>query len=121
MAEADLVITLGRKLDYQLGFGSPAVFSDARFLRVADTPGELIDNRRGTPEILASVDLALGAMTDLLGNDAGGRDDGWATGLQAKHQRANRKGCGPYRAANRRRWPHSSDGDVRGHRAGGGA
>ena len=33
MAQADLVITLGRKLDYQLGYGSPAVFPDARFLR----------------------------------------------------------------------------------------
>lgn len=96
MGQADLVITLGRKLDFQLGFGSPAVFPDARFLRIADTPGELIDNRRGTPEILASVELALDAITDGLGNDTGERDTAWASGLQAKHrERINRGAANP--------------------------
>ena len=92
MAEADLVITLGRKLDYQLGFGSPAVFPDARFLRIADTAGELIDNRRGTPEILASVSSALAALTDALGNGAGGLDQDWADRLRAKHMDRIAKG-----------------------------
>lgn len=86
MAQADLVITLGRKLDYQLGFGSPAVFPDARFLRIADTAGELVDNRRGEPELLAAVDLALAALSDALGNDAGERDTAWSDGLRAKHR-----------------------------------
>ncbi len=86
MAQADLVVTLGRKLDYQLGFGSPAVFPDARFLRIADTAGELVDNRRGEPEILASVDLALDALTAALGNDAGSRDEAWIHGLRASHR-----------------------------------
>lgn len=85
MTEADLVITLGRKLDYQLGFGSPAVFPSAKFLRIADNDGELIDNRRGSPEILASVDLALNELTQAIGNDAGGRDTKWLEGLRAKH------------------------------------
>ncbi len=92
MAQADLVITLGRKLDYQLGFGSPAVFPDARFLRISDTAGELIDNRRGTPEILASVDLALTALTEALGNNAGARDKDWLDGLRAKHRARIAKG-----------------------------
>ena len=86
MAEADLVITLGRKLDYQLGYGSPAVFADARFLRIADNAGELVDNRRGSPEIFSSVDLALDALTEALGNDAGVRDRGWLEGLREKHR-----------------------------------
>ncbi|MBD1547763.1 thiamine pyrophosphate-binding protein [Roseibium aggregatum] len=86
MAQADLVITLGRKLDYQLGFGSPAVFPDARFIRIADTAGELVDNRRGDPEILAAVDLALDALTDALGNDTGTRDAAWIDGLREKHR-----------------------------------
>lgn len=86
MAQADLVITLGRKLDYQLGFGSPAVFPDARFLRISDTAGELADNRRGTPEILAPVGAALDAITAALGGDAGGRDEGWLSGLRDKHR-----------------------------------
>ena len=86
MAEADLVITLGRKLDYQLGFGSPAVFPDARFLRIADNAGELVDNRRGTPEIFSPVDLALEALIEGLGNDKGERDQGWLDGLREKHR-----------------------------------
>ena len=85
MGQADLVITLGRKLDYQLAYGSPAVFADARFVRIADTAGELIDNRRGAPEILASVGPALTALTETLGNDAGDKDHEWSEGLRTKH------------------------------------
>lgn len=92
MAEADLVITLGRKLDYQVAFGSPAVFPAARFLRIADTAGELIDNRRGEPELLADVALALDALTEALGNDVGTRDAGWLDGLRAKHRERIAKG-----------------------------
>jgi acetolactate synthase-1/2/3 large subunit len=86
MAQADLVITLGRKLDYQLAFGSPAVFPNARFLRIADNGGELIDNRRGEPELLADVGLALDAINQALEGDAGELDTGWAEGLRAKHR-----------------------------------
>ena len=86
MTQADLVITLGRKLDYQLAYGSPAVFGKARFLRIADTAGELTDNRRGAPEILASVGPALDALTEALGNDAGTRDTDWADALRSKHR-----------------------------------
>jgi acetolactate synthase-1/2/3 large subunit len=92
MGDADLVITLGRKLDYQVGFGSPAVFPHATFLRIADTAGELVDNRRGTPEILAAVDLALDALTSGLGNDPGAKDAAWADGLRAKHRARIAKG-----------------------------
>lgn len=86
MAEADLVITVGRRLDYQLGYGSPAVFPHARFIRISDTASELIDNRRGTPEMLASPALALDAIVDAganLGRPALDRD--WADGTRAKH------------------------------------
>ncbi len=93
MAEADLVITLGRKLDYQLAFGSPAVFPAARFLRISDTAGELIDNRRGT-ELLAPVGPALDAIAHALGNDPGARDEGWLEGLRAKHRARIAKGEG---------------------------
>ena len=93
MAETDLVITLGRKLDYQLGYGSPAVFPNARFLRIADTAGELIDNRRGVSEILADVGRGLAALTAALGNDSGVADEGWAEGLRAKHRERIAKGA----------------------------
>ncbi len=86
MAQADLVITLGRKLDYQLGFGSPAAFPNAQFLRIADNASELIDNRRGSPEILADVALTLDAIVDELGNDQGTRDTNWMDVLRDKHR-----------------------------------
>ena len=92
MGQADLVITLGRKLDYQVAYGSPAVFGDARFIRIADTAAELIDNRRGQPEILSDVGLALDAIADGLGNDSGARDDKWLDGLRAKQIERTAKG-----------------------------
>jgi acetolactate synthase-1/2/3 large subunit len=93
MAQADLVITLGRKLDYQVAYGSPAVFPHARFLRIADTASELIDNRRGEPEILALIGPTLQALTEALGNDAGAFDGDWADGLRAKHRERIAKGA----------------------------
>jgi acetolactate synthase-1/2/3 large subunit len=86
MAEADLVLLIGRKLDYQVGYGSPAVFPNARFIRLADNPGELIDNRRGQPELLASADLALAAMLDTAGNRSSNLDAAWADGLRRRHR-----------------------------------
>ena len=93
MGSADLVITLGRKLDYQLAYGSPAVFGDAKFMRIASHAGELIDNRRGQPEILASVDRTIMAIARALGNDAGEKDNAWLEGLRAKHRERLRRGA----------------------------
>ncbi|MEK0085816.1 thiamine pyrophosphate-binding protein [Benzoatithermus flavus] len=86
MSQADLVLLIGRKLDYQLGYGSPAVFPHARFVRIADNAGELVDNRRGRPEILASPRLALRAIVEAAGNRAPNVDREWADGLRRKHR-----------------------------------
>jgi len=85
MSEADLVLLIGRKLDYQVGYGSPAVFPRARFVRISDTSSELIDNRRGQPELLASPDLALKAMVEAAGNREPNIDKDWADGLRKRH------------------------------------
>jgi acetolactate synthase I/II/III large subunit len=84
MRDADLLVTVGRQLDYQLGFGSPAVFPNARVLRIADTASELIDNRRGEVEILADVGSSLGALADALAGHT--PDTTWRDGLRAKHR-----------------------------------
>jgi acetolactate synthase-1/2/3 large subunit len=92
MSDADLVVVIGRKLDYQTAYGSPAVYPHARFIRIADNAGELLDNRRGEPELLASPALALAAMVEHAGNRAPNIDKGWADGLRAKQkQRAGAK------------------------------
>jgi acetolactate synthase I/II/III large subunit len=86
MTDADVVVLIGRKLDYQLGYGSPAVFPNARFIRIADTAGELIDNRRGQPEIMAAPALVLRAMVETAGNRRSNVDAAWADGLRRKHR-----------------------------------
>ena len=35
MGDADVVLTIGRRLDFQLAYGSPAVFQSAKFVRIA--------------------------------------------------------------------------------------
>ena len=68
MTEADVVITLGRKLDFQLAYGSPAIFGKAKFVRIADCASEIRDNRRGEAEVFASVPNALEKILELAGN-----------------------------------------------------
>jgi len=85
MAEADVVVTVGRRLDFQLAFGSPAVFGGARFLRIADAASELRDNRRGAVELFASPRAALAAIAGAAGDRAPGVDRGWSEGLRKRH------------------------------------
>lgn len=63
MAEADLVITLGRALDFEIGYGSPAIFTNATaFLRIGRTAADVVVNRRGDVELRGDVGLALDAL-----------------------------------------------------------
>jgi thiamine pyrophosphate-dependent acetolactate synthase large subunit-like protein len=87
MQECDLVLVVGRKLDYQMGYGSPAVFPQARFLRIADHADELRDNRRGEVELLADAGLALQALADALGAPSPVLDRAWTQALRAEHVR----------------------------------
>src|SRR5882724_1297783 len=85
MTEADVVVTVGRRLDFQLAFGSPAVFGGARFLRIADAPSELRDNRRGEVELFASPGAALAALSSAAGDRRSAVDRDWASGLRKRH------------------------------------
>lgn len=85
MGQADLVVTVGRRLDFQLAYGSPAVFGAAQFLRIGDCAGELRDNRRGAVELLATPALALQAILDAAGQRTPATDRGWSQALRAKH------------------------------------
>ena len=87
MAEADLAIVVGRKLDYQTGYGSPAVFPHARFLRIGDNWEELRENRRGEVEIDAHPVLALAALTAAIAGPAEGLDRQWTGSLRTEHVR----------------------------------
>jgi acetolactate synthase-1/2/3 large subunit len=91
MTEADLIVTVGRRLDFQLAYGSPSVFGDARFVRIADCAAELRDNRRGAAEILSTVSDALDAILQAAGERAPATDLEWARRVRAKHvERSNK-------------------------------
>jgi len=86
MGDADVILTVGRRLDFQLAFGSPAVFGDARFVRIGDVPGELRDNRRGAVEISATPAAALRALVAAAGNRRPAVDRDWAAKLHTGHR-----------------------------------
>lgn len=85
MRDCDLLITVGRQLDYQLGFGSPAVFRHATVVRIADTASELIDNRRGEVEVLADPAAVLDQLATALTDHT--PDTTWRDELRTKHEK----------------------------------
>jgi acetolactate synthase-1/2/3 large subunit len=91
MGDADVILTIGRRLDFQLAYGSPAVFQSARFVRICDTPAEMRDNRRGAVEILASPAETLRAMVEQAGNRVSEVDRQWAAKLRNGHEERARK------------------------------
>ena len=91
MQQADVVLTVGRRLDFQLAYGSPSVFGEAKFIRIADCAAELRDNRRGEVEILSTGKLALQALLDAAGNRASAVDTSWTAGLREKHVERSKK------------------------------
>jgi acetolactate synthase-1/2/3 large subunit len=86
MGEADVVLTVGRRLDFQLAYGSPAIFKNARFVRISDIASELRDNRRGEVELLGSVRDTLRAIVEGAGNRVPAVDQEWMTSLRTKHR-----------------------------------
>ena len=85
MGEADVVVTIGRRLDFQLAYGSPAVFGNAKFVRIADAPSELRDNRRAAVEVFATPSAALAAIVAAAPSRAPATDRAWAQGVRSKH------------------------------------
>lgn len=81
MREADLVITLARRLDFQLGYGSSAVFSStATWLRIGRSFAETGENKRGDVEVRADVGSTLAALSPAELHEP---DRQWAESLRA--------------------------------------
>jgi acetolactate synthase-1/2/3 large subunit len=85
MQQADVILTLGRKLDFQLAYGSPAVFGQAKFVRIAGNAAELRDNRRGVAELLATPADALAALLAAAGDRQPATDRAWAADMRQQH------------------------------------
>jgi acetolactate synthase-1/2/3 large subunit len=91
MGQADVVVTIGRRLDFQLAYGSPAVFGQARFLRISDAASELRDNRRGAVELLATPALAIEAILRAAADRAPATDIDWTAQLHRQHGERSEK------------------------------
>jgi acetolactate synthase-1/2/3 large subunit len=93
--DTDLGIIIGRKLDYQTGYGSPAIWPNARFVRIGDNAEELRENRRGEVELFAHPGLALGAITKALRGRGPNLDTAWCSALRSDHvKRADKYAAG---------------------------
>ena len=85
MGDADVVVTVGRRLDFQLAYGSPAVFGDARFVRIGDCGPELRDNRPGAVGLFATPGPALEALLESAGDRPPATDREWAERMRRGH------------------------------------
>jgi len=88
MREADLVFTVGRSLDFQLAYGSRAVFGEAQFMRAGTTPSELSGNRRPEVELFGSPAAVLDALADTLKGTATELDHRWLADMQAADRKS---------------------------------
>jgi acetolactate synthase-1/2/3 large subunit len=65
MAEADTVITVGRRLDFSLAYGSPVAFGQAtQLIRIGRTFEQTAENRPGTCQVKGDPALVLDALAD---------------------------------------------------------
>lgn len=91
MREADVVLTIGRTLDFQLGYGSRAVFPNAGFVRIGMSASELRGNRRADVELFGSSPEILEALVSTAEGTPPMTDRSWVEEMR-KVDRTRRKG-----------------------------
>ena len=91
METSDLIITLCRKLDFQLAYGSPAIFGKAKFVRLSDTPTEISHNRRGDIELVADPKIILDQLIKLSDVNKLSTDKKWFGDIKNKHKERKEK------------------------------
>ncbi len=91
LKQADLVIVLGKRIDYRLRMGGPQLFSDdAKFVQVDVCPEELGMNRRLDVGLFADCKLALEDLNAALADHPSPDRSAWLTEV--------RRGSDVYRA-----------------------
>jgi acetolactate synthase-1/2/3 large subunit len=83
MQEADAALTIGRTLDFQLGYGSRAVFPDARFVRIGMSASELGGNRRADVELFGSAREILEALVEAARGERPATDRPWVEEMRS--------------------------------------
>ena len=87
MKEADVILTIGRTLDYQLGYGSSAVFQDARFVRIGLHKSEVRENRDADVEVWGSTPEVLEALLGEAAGRSAATDPVWIAEMMAENRR----------------------------------
>jgi acetolactate synthase-1/2/3 large subunit len=91
MSEADLVFTVGRPLDFQLAYGSKAVFPKAQFIRAGTTPSELRGNRRPEVELFGSPNAVLDLLAEIMKGTKTELDHKWIEEMQVADRNNRQK------------------------------
>lgn len=84
MSRADLYLVLGKRLDFTLGYGSPAVFGDADLVQVDIEAGALRRNRTPDVSVRSSVSAAVEGLQQRL--DGPLDIEEWVAELQETHE-----------------------------------
>jgi acetolactate synthase-1/2/3 large subunit len=84
MSQADLYLVMGKRLDFTLGYGSPAVFGDADLVQVDVDDDALRRNRTPDVAVRGSVSSAVERLEQTLDGPLGAQD--WVEQLQSTHE-----------------------------------
>ncbi|MCC6945156.1 MAG: thiamine pyrophosphate-binding protein [Thermomicrobiales bacterium] len=80
LPDADVLIMLGARVDYRVGFGqAPGLAPDVKIVRVDIDPNELVQGREPDVAIQADPKSAIEAITAALGSAKASRKSAWMT------------------------------------------
>lgn len=89
MGRADCLLVLGKRLDFTLGYGSPALFDDVTFVQVDVDADALRRNRTPDVAVRGTVQAVVSALSERLASPVG--TAAWTEDLQSTHaERASR-------------------------------
>lgn len=84
IAEADVILTLGARVDFRLGYGRPPVVAEeARFIRIDADPAEVHRNRTADVGLTADPRATLETLAAHYTEAEGRRHSGWLAEVQA--------------------------------------
>ncbi|MDX1748478.1 MAG: thiamine pyrophosphate-dependent enzyme, partial [Halobacteriales archaeon] len=84
MAEADCYVLFGKRLDFTLGYGSPAIYGDRTFLQVDVDADALRRNRTADVSVRGTVSSVAAGLSERLGEPVG--TDEWSDDLRSAHE-----------------------------------
>lgn len=85
MSGADCYVLLGKRLDFTLGYGSPAIYGERTFVQVDVDADALRRNRTADVSVRGTVSSVVTGLSERLEGPVG--TDGWIDDLRSTHER----------------------------------